>query len=317
MGARLVIRSIDGRTVEEEVGYPFDQGRVVIGRGRSADVRIPHRTVSELHATLSQEHGGFSLCDEGSTNGTRVNGEALVPHRGRRLHDGDLIEAGVYLLAFRTDALVTEPLSADRTGELARQLLRRGREGSAGAKPPTLSVIGGPGIGRTLSLGPPPARYVIGSAEDCQLSVPDAALSARQLELVHDLDGVTLRDTEDRPTLRASGQPVSQQRLRDGDEVLVAATRLLFEEPAQAGLDTLADGDDDSLPGDYRVPFDPPAPAEPVAEEAPEPASKEPPTPPRTRRAQSSIGADLVIYGLAAAILAVSVAALVVLMGSN
>ena len=55
MGARLVVQSAAGREVEGEIAYPFDSGRIVIGRAAAADNRIPHLTVSEIHATQAFE----------------------------------------------------------------------------------------------------------------------------------------------------------------------------------------------------------------------------------------------------------------------
>jgi hypothetical protein len=53
--------------------------------------------VSRHHATLQRVFRGFSLQDEGSTNGTRVNGQAITK---RFLTHGDLIEIGKYHLRY-------------------------------------------------------------------------------------------------------------------------------------------------------------------------------------------------------------------------
>ncbi len=58
-----------------------------------ADVVFAHPTVSRLHARLTYSHGVYLLYDEGSANGTLVNGErlGLAP---RVLQDGDEIAFG-------------------------------------------------------------------------------------------------------------------------------------------------------------------------------------------------------------------------------
>ncbi|MBV9354661.1 MAG: FHA domain-containing protein, partial [Chloroflexi bacterium] len=58
---------------------PFQQWivstkEVEIGRGRSSDVCLPHRSVSRLHARVRQAADGFLLEDFGSTNGSFVDG---------------------------------------------------------------------------------------------------------------------------------------------------------------------------------------------------------------------------------------------------
>ena len=57
-------------------------------------MRIPHLTVSELHATLRLQDEVYTLVDNDSTNGTWVNGTRLTTGRTKRLHDGDRIEVG-------------------------------------------------------------------------------------------------------------------------------------------------------------------------------------------------------------------------------
>lgn len=331
MGARLVIRSIDGRAIEEEVGYPFDQDRLVIGRGRSADIRIPHRTASELHATLRWDTDHYTLTDEASTNGTRVGGARLVPHRAKRLRDGDELELGVYVMSFHTGALVTEPLSAERTAELARALLRQAREpAQAPGQPPRLVVVWGDSSGKHLALDRSPARWLIGRGEECQLQVEDPELAESHLEVIRDLDGVLLRCLPESATMRVGEDERRSLRVKDGEELRIGNTALLFEEPAEQPLQRAAEGDDEALPSGYRAA--PPASATPVTSATPaakvgeaEAVAKDAAQPPKPLGADArgtggsprQLGADLVIYALAAAILAISIAALTVLMGSN
>lgn len=59
---------------------------LLIGRHPACDVIIPAATVSRRHAQLTFRDGGWILQDLDSTNGTRVNGQAV----GRcRLRPGD------------------------------------------------------------------------------------------------------------------------------------------------------------------------------------------------------------------------------------
>lgn len=77
--------------------------------GRSSDNTFPldDMSVSRRHATVRiDDRGRISIADEGSTNGTFVNGTRLEPRRAVDLHDGDRIQLGtgvVFKLA-RLDA---------------------------------------------------------------------------------------------------------------------------------------------------------------------------------------------------------------------
>jgi pSer/pThr/pTyr-binding forkhead associated (FHA) protein len=53
--------------------------------------------VSARHATLRREPVGVVLEDEGSLNGTFVNGQLIQQHL---LEDGDQIQVGPHLLVF-------------------------------------------------------------------------------------------------------------------------------------------------------------------------------------------------------------------------
>jgi len=51
--------------------------RVVLGRSREADVRIPDEGISRRHAEIRLENGEYWLVDLGSMNGTRLNGKRV------------------------------------------------------------------------------------------------------------------------------------------------------------------------------------------------------------------------------------------------
>lgn len=73
--------------------------RMTLGRGRAASIVIKDKGLSRVHASINRSDDTVWVLDEGSTNGTYVNGEAVSP-RGTPLHDGDEITLG-------TDTLVT------------------------------------------------------------------------------------------------------------------------------------------------------------------------------------------------------------------
>ncbi|MCG8017608.1 MAG: FHA domain-containing protein [Candidatus Thiodiazotropha sp. 'RUGA'] len=90
---KLVVLSDD----ESPQEFPLVDKRLLIGRDATCDVCLGDRSVSRHHATLLRVFRGFSIEDEGSTNGTRVNGELITK---RFLKHGDLIEIGKYNLRY-------------------------------------------------------------------------------------------------------------------------------------------------------------------------------------------------------------------------
>ncbi len=79
--------------------YPLLSGRIALGRRRDSEIFLEDVTVSRLHAVLIRDpNGRFVLHDEGSKNGTFVNGQPITE---RVLEDGDSIRMGQIVLQFR------------------------------------------------------------------------------------------------------------------------------------------------------------------------------------------------------------------------
>lgn len=75
----------------EGLEVSLDRPRLVIGRGRSADLALAEATISRAHAALGFESSGFFVEDLGSTNGTMVNG---APVERQMLKNEDEIQMG-------------------------------------------------------------------------------------------------------------------------------------------------------------------------------------------------------------------------------
>ncbi len=73
-------------------------GRTTIGRSSACTIQLLDEKVSRLHATLYSDGSGVWVRDEGSSNGTGVNGELLM--EPRLLKPGDEVAVGNNLLLF-------------------------------------------------------------------------------------------------------------------------------------------------------------------------------------------------------------------------
>jgi hypothetical protein len=77
--------------------HAVSKPRVVLGRSREADVRVPDESISRRHAEIRHEDGEYWLVDLGSMNGSRVNGKRVDRER---LGDGDRITLGSTEIVF-------------------------------------------------------------------------------------------------------------------------------------------------------------------------------------------------------------------------
>lgn len=79
-------------------------GAATVGRDAACDVVIHQRTLSRVHATIAFQQDAWFLEDNGSTNGTFLNGRRLTAKA--RLNDGDRIDLhDVPLVFFVSDQL--------------------------------------------------------------------------------------------------------------------------------------------------------------------------------------------------------------------
>jgi pSer/pThr/pTyr-binding forkhead associated (FHA) protein len=301
----------------------LDLPRIVVGRGAHADVRLPSRSVSELHAVLHKNGNELSILDELSSNGTRVNGSALPRGRRKALQDGDVIAIAPYSL--RIEQVVARPDPPERTASLARRLLHDALSSSGGeAAPPRLVLLTGKQAGAAWILPPAPARVVVGRDAGCDVCLDERDCSRQHAEVLRDVDGTTVRDLSSKNGLVIAGRAVNERRLRHGDEITIGRTTLRYHDPVEELLRALESGADEAPP---EPPPEPPAPPPPPPEATAPPAEpavvSAPPAAPEAAPAVASVkpaamasrgNFDWIVVVLAVIVLVVSAGALVMLL---
>ena len=92
MGFSLTIQ--EGKDLGRQ--YSFDQPEVSIGRTAENDVVLYDPGVSRKHVVIRDEGGRFFVQDQGSANGTQVNGNPVTEEE---LQSGDLLSVGPVVFA--------------------------------------------------------------------------------------------------------------------------------------------------------------------------------------------------------------------------
>lgn len=96
----------------ETLQVPLEGRGLSIGRGDAASLVLKDSELSRVHATIHREGDLIWVLDEGSTNGTFVNG-APVPPNGTPLKHGDRISLGsetVIMVSFTAEEVRAAPL---------------------------------------------------------------------------------------------------------------------------------------------------------------------------------------------------------------
>jgi pSer/pThr/pTyr-binding forkhead associated (FHA) protein len=207
-------------TIEDDEGAvshrPLAGVRCTVGRAADRDLVLPQANVSRRHARFERRDGRWFVVDEGSENGTFVNGCAIAAPTA--VGPGDALQLGGYRLGLSF-------------GETPRRL-------PPPAPPPTparLLVITGVAAGAHYAFEQHDF-VTIGSDAECSLRLPHERVSPLHAT-VRSLHGgrYELSDRSGTGLVFVNGRPlVGEQLLEGGDAINVAGVALLrFLEPSQ------------------------------------------------------------------------------------
>lgn len=71
--------------------FPLERETIRIGRDQSNDIVVANSAISRFHVILRWKDNGYEVEDQGSTNGTAVNGTVLQPKVPQAIHSNDVI----------------------------------------------------------------------------------------------------------------------------------------------------------------------------------------------------------------------------------
>jgi len=92
--AELVMQTTSGAHA-----FPIEANMITIGRGLNNDIILEDPRISRQHAQLRYKSRRFLIADNGSTNGTYVNGTPVTTEQV--LRDGDIVSLGGLELIFQ------------------------------------------------------------------------------------------------------------------------------------------------------------------------------------------------------------------------
>lgn len=68
---------------DDPIIFPLRSSKITVGASESCDIVLPYEGISRRHISILTEGDSFFIVDQGSTNGTYMNEERLIP--GRRV----------------------------------------------------------------------------------------------------------------------------------------------------------------------------------------------------------------------------------------
>lgn len=232
--AKLVL-TLEGDFLAE---FPLDKQRLTIGRRPSCDIRLENLAISGEHAAVVAENGAFYIEDSHSTNGTLVNGRAIVRHR---LQDGDRIGLGRHQIEYLEEALTAER-GFEKTvlvmPAIKEMMTKASEEKTSGADglashPVNASAVNGPSelqTGLTARV-----KVLNGSSAGRELVIKKTLTtlgrSGVQVAVItRRPHGYFLSHVEGngRPLLNGMAVGLQAQPLAEGDMIELAGVRMLF-----------------------------------------------------------------------------------------
>jgi hypothetical protein len=212
-----IILSKDGIVLQT---IPLLKERTRIGRRTHNDVVIDEPGISAEHAVIVNTVADPYFEDLNSTNGSRVNGEAVWKHF---LQDGDVIRLGAHSLCYRTEAerasqdSHTEVMVAESPGKSDYKTVPN----AAGinldeSKSAAIQILNGHNAGKKIALTQ--ALTTIGRPD-----IHVAVLSNTER-------GYALTHIEGSAMPLVNGKPIgtSTQGLSNGDLIDIAGIKMLF-----------------------------------------------------------------------------------------
>lgn len=92
---RAAIVVLSGNAAGSE--FALDQPKASLGRGTESDLTFDDSAMSREHVVIEFSDGGFRIRDQGSMNGTQVNGEMI---QVANLDHGDRFRIGEHVFQF-------------------------------------------------------------------------------------------------------------------------------------------------------------------------------------------------------------------------
>ena len=227
--------------------FAIARGSISIGRSP----RVGNDLVIESDGQLSKRHariemdaeGRFTLCDLGSTNGTKVNGRRVD---NRSLNDNDEITLGATRITFqqqsRSESVEREPALAGAALGARSQgtyggAAARAEDGMGSSSPPSrvlrsrtarLVIMEGEQDVDEVMLG---SETLIGRGVTNDVVLPDRSIATRHARLLNDGDGYTLECLSDSALTALNGIRLPAHKpsaLKDGDHIGLGDLTLRF-----------------------------------------------------------------------------------------
>ncbi|MGD2049834.1 MAG: FHA domain-containing protein, partial [Chloroflexota bacterium] len=149
-------------------------GQFNLGRSKDNQIYLPYSGVSRQHLRLDVEENKVTVTDLGSTNGTRLNGQSLQPHRSTSWPLQDHLKIGGLTIHIRP---LSPPDTGPAAGDEAGSLAMGTSEGSKPGVGMAYTVVSADATPQLTVLTSEP--IIVGRDQSCAIRLAAANVAAR------------------------------------------------------------------------------------------------------------------------------------------
>ncbi len=206
------------------------KGLVKVGREKDRDLALDSSEISREHALIELSGDTLTVRDQGSANGTFVNGKRITESA---LRDGDELKFDV--IAFRVQGPSDPAKTAVRAavGEGATPARASTGPGGTSVMPclgAKLVITGDPSPGKSFPLQSD--VVTIGRIYPNQIVIDDPTLSSNHAEIVREGTAWKIVDKGSTNGTFVNGKRTAAATLKNGDAVALGKVAMRFEDPA-------------------------------------------------------------------------------------
>jgi hypothetical protein len=205
----------------------FDGERIVVGRGRGADLQLPDATVAHHVAC------------EGALAGTYVGGKRLEKGAPYTVRAGDRVRFGRVLVDIGGMDVQAERDAKLAARRLSRALVRQGLIACGDPAKLRLVVTQGPTPGESYDVPSDDCEFIIGRGEHCDFTLDDPSMSREHARVLLRAGVLSVQDAGSRGGLALGREQVAAGRpvlWKNSVHLTVGATQIGYDDPVGAAL---------------------------------------------------------------------------------